>query len=244
MTVHSTWKSYGAPNPTFTFTVTGLLGADTVTITPQTTATATSPVGSYPITVTASGADAVHYNLVAVAGTLSVRKVLLNVVPSEVLVTYGQTPAQPTAYTFSGFFNGDTASVVSGAPVLSTTVTSTTPVGYYRINFLSGTLTAENYYFPPASQAGAVHVTKAPLTVTANNLTMPQGGPIPTLTYAYSGFVNGETPASALTGTPQLATTATTHSQPGRYPIYISTRTLGSVNYHITAVAGVLTVTP
>jgi hypothetical protein len=244
VTVHSTWKSYGAPNPTFTFTVTGLLGADTVTITPQTTATATSPVGSYPITVTASGADAVHYNLVAVAGTLSVRKVLLNVVPSEVLVTYGQTPAQPTAYTFSGFFNGDTASVVSGAPVLSTTVTSTTPVGYYRINFLSGTLTAENYYFPPASQAGAVHVTKAPLTVTANNLTMPQGGPIPTLTYAYSGFVNGETPASALTGTPQLATTATTHSQPGRYPIYISTRTLGSVNYHITAVAGVLTVTP
>ena len=92
-------------------------------------------------------------------------------------ITYGQTPPPITAYTLTGFVDGDTGSVVSGAPVLSTTVTPTAPVGFYKIGVQIGTLTAANYYFNPFSSGEGVgrRSYKAPLKVTANNQTMTQG---------------------------------------------------------------------
>jgi hypothetical protein len=69
---------------------------------------------------------------------------------------------------------------------------------------------------------------------------MVYGGTFPTLTASYSGFVNGDTPAS-LTTQPPLGTTATPSSHVGVYPITAS----GAVdaNYIISYVGGTLTVT-
>lgn len=53
------------------------------------------------------------------------------------------------AYTITGFVNGDPSSVVSGAPVLSTTTTPSSPAGEYPITVAQGTLAAGNYYFAP-----------------------------------------------------------------------------------------------
>ena len=88
-------------------------------------------------------------------------------------------PAQPTAYDFEGLVNGDTASVVSGAPVLTTTVTAGTPVGNYQIGVQVGTLTAANYIFENTSNGmGVEEVLKVPLVVLASNQTMIQGGTV------------------------------------------------------------------
>ncbi|RAJ20055.1 MBG-2 domain-containing protein, partial [Pedobacter cryoconitis] len=84
-------------------------------------------------------------------------------------------------------------------------------------------------------------ITKAPLTITVNNQTKIYGAPIPTLTASYSGFVNGDTPAS-LTTPPILATTATTASAVAGSPYAITASGVVSSNYAITYVPGNLTV--
>ena len=53
----------------------------------------------------------------------------------------------PLTYTFSGLVNGDTTSVISGTPSLSTTATIVSPVGQYPITIAVGTLIAANYGF-------------------------------------------------------------------------------------------------
>jgi hypothetical protein len=50
-------------------------------------------------------------------------------------------------YTLTGFVNGENASVVSGAPVLTTTATNSSPIGIYPITLSLGTLAASNYTF-------------------------------------------------------------------------------------------------
>jgi MBG domain (YGX type) len=47
----------------------------------------------------------------------------------------------------AGFVNGDSAGVVTGAAALTTTASSTSPVGAYTISAAQGTLAAANYNF-------------------------------------------------------------------------------------------------
>jgi hypothetical protein len=81
----------------------------------------------------------------------------------------------------------------------------------------------------------------APLTVTANNASMPVGGPLPAFTASYSGFVNGDTAAS-LGGSPSLTTTATASSGPGTYPITAAIGTITNTYYTYTFVNRTLSV--
>ncbi|HBA72260.1 MAG TPA: hypothetical protein DCZ63_08760 [Geobacter sp.] len=50
-------------------------------------------------------------------------------------------------YTVTGFVNGETTAVLTGAPVLSTTAVTNSPLGSYPITITAGTLTAGNYNF-------------------------------------------------------------------------------------------------
>ena len=80
----------------------------------------------------------------------------------------------------------------------------------------------------------------APLTVTATNESMTYGGTVPALAYTYTGLVNGNTSASFTGG---LATTATSSSSVGSYPITQGTLA-ATGNYTIgTFNPGTLTVT-
>jgi hypothetical protein len=86
-------------------------------------------------------------------------------------------------------------------------------------------------------------VNPATLMVTANNASRTVGAANPAFTASYSGFVNGDT-AAVLSGSPSLATTATTSSPAGTYPITATAGSLSAANYAFSPVNGTLTVQP
>jgi hypothetical protein len=86
-------------------------------------------------------------------------------------------------------------------------------------------------------------VTKAALTIDADDQSRGYGEANPPLTVAYSGFVLGQTRAtSGVAGAPACTTTAGPTSAPGGYPITCSAGTLAAANYSFTFDPGTLTV--
>jgi type IV secretory pathway protease TraF len=248
VTIDNNWRLYGGANPAFKQIISGLVNGDKVSVTDQSTAIPASPVGSYAVTAVIGGPLASNYGPVTVVpATLKVLPAPLTLIAKDVSVTYGQSPTLPLQYNLYGFVNGDTSSVVSGAPILTTNVTSTTPHGTYPIDVQVGTLTAENYRIGtigPQGGSGAVSVTKAPLTVTANTVTMSKGGTVPPLTYSLTGFANGDD-ASVVSGTAQLSTTVNASTKGGEYPISVNVSGLSAANYYFVPAVhgGVVTVT-
>ncbi|MEW5819887.1 MAG: leukotoxin LktA family filamentous adhesin, partial [Cyanobacteriota bacterium] len=83
------------------------------------------------------------------------------------------------------------------------------------------------------------------LTVTADTQTKLYGDSNPTLTYAITGFIDGDTLLTSLTGTPSLSTTSNTTSPVGLYPINTSTGSLSSsLGYQFNLVDNSLTIDP
>jgi hypothetical protein len=74
-------------------------------------------------------------------------------------------------YTLTGFVNGETSSVVSGAPVETTTATKGSPIGNYPIEISQGTLSAANYG-GWATVNGILSI-KKPQTITFTQPTSP-----------------------------------------------------------------------
>ncbi len=238
ITPNNVSKVYGAPLPTLAVTYTGFVNGDAATSlttqpTVSTTATANSPAGAYPIT--ASGAVDPNYTIsYGAPGTLTITTAPLTITADNKSMTYGGTvPALSATYT--GFVNGDGPGSLTTAPTLATTATPTSPATTYPIT-ASGAVDP-NYTITYV--AGTMTVGKATLTVTADNKSMPLGGPLPALTVSYVGFVNGDV-ASNLTTQPTATTTATAASPSGGYTITPA----GGVsnNYTFVYVNGTLTV--
>ncbi len=236
-------RTYGAANPAFAATYTGFVNGETAAVLTgvpslTTSATTASPLGAYPITAAAGTLAATNYQFTFVNGTLTVSKATLTVAANNASRTYGASnPAFTSAY--SGFVNGETASVLSGTPALTTAATTTSVVGTYPITAAVGTLAATNYQFTFVD--GTLTVGKATLTVTANNAGRIYGAANPAFTSVIVGFVNGET-ASVLAGAPSLATAATPTSNVGVYAITPAVGTLAATNYQFTFVNGTLTI--
>ena len=106
----NTNKLYGAAVPALTASYSGFVNGDTagsLTTPPTltTTATAASPVGSYPIT--ASGAASPNYTITYASGTLTVNPAALTITAVNTNKLYGAAlPALIASY--SGFVNGNT----------------------------------------------------------------------------------------------------------------------------------------
>jgi hypothetical protein len=111
-------------------------------------------------------------------------------------------------------------------------------VGSYPV-----TITATNADGSVTSTSFTAAVTPAPLTITADDQTKVYGGALPLLSASYSGFVNGDTPAS-LTALPTLATTATANSPVSGNPYPITASGAVDPNYAISYLPGTLTVNP
>ncbi len=239
-------RIYGQANPAFTYTVMGLVNGDSASVLSgspsfSTTATAASHVGSYPITIDTGTLSAANYDITQFdSGTLTINQAALTVRADHQTKVYGQTLPNLTA-TFSGFVNGDTLAVVGGAPSLSTTATAASPVGTYPITVTLATLSALDYTFSAVN--GSLDVTKAHLTVTANDQDMGHGDAVPALTDAITGFVNGDLP-SVIAGVPKLSTTATSLSAAGQYPINVDVSGVSATNYDFNGIPGTLTVHP
>jgi hypothetical protein len=242
VTAANATRTYGAANPSFAVSFSGFLNGDTATAVsgnPSITSTATagSATGSYPITPAIGSLTAANYSFGPfVPGTLVITKAPLAVTANNQTRSYGQ--ANPTLdVVFSGFVNGDTTSVISGAAAVTTTATAASVVGTYAITPAAGSLTAANYSFGPFNN-GTLAITKATLTATADNKSRPYGATNSPLTISYSGWMNGDSP-SAITP-PSASTTATASSTVGTYPIILMGGS--AVNYALTLRNGALTV--
>ena len=245
---------YGAAVPAFSDQITGFVNGQnpsvvTGTASISTSASSASSVagGPYPITIAAGSLSAPNYSFTnLVGGLLTVTPAPLTVTANNASMVYGA--AVPTfSDQITGFVNGQNSSLVTGTPIFSTTASSTSTVagGPYTISIAAGTLSAANYTFTSFGN-GSLTVNPAPLTVTANNVSMLYGAAVPVLSDQITGFVNGQN-SSLVTGTPIISTTASSTSTVagGPYTIAVTAGTLSAPNYSFTnLINGLLTVTP
>src|SRR5207249_3877843 len=206
ITASSSSMTYGGTVPAITASYSGFVNGDnssSLTTQPvcSTTATKSSPVGTY--SSTCSGAVDSNYTINYVNGSVTVNAAVVTVTANKASRAYGAANPTFTA-SYSGFVNGDTAAVLSGSPSLTTPATASSPAGSYTITAAQGTLSATNYTF--AFVNGTLTVNGAALTVTASSETMTFGGTAPTITALYGGFVNGDN-ATHLTTQPTCSTT-------------------------------------
>ena len=245
VTANSASMTYGGTLPAFAASYSGFVNGDgqgVLTGSPSltTTATSSSPVGTYAITAAQGTLASQNYTFTFVNGTLTINAAVLTVTANSASMTYGGTlPAFAASY--SGFVNGDGQGVLTGSPSLTTTATSSSPVGTYAITAAQGTLSAQNYTF--AFVNGTLTINPAMLVVTANNATRQYGQQNPAFTYTMTGFLNGDTQGTATSGQPSLTTSATTTSPLGNYAIVASQGTLTAQNYTFAFVNAVLTIT-
>jgi len=240
---NNTMKAYGVPLPVLSASYSGLVNGDsaaslTTPPTLATTAAASSHVLPGGYAIIASGASDPDYTISYQPGTLLVTPASLVIMANSASKMYGAPlPALPASYT--GFVNGDGPASLATRPSMTTTATSASPVlpGGYAI-MASG---ASDPDYAISYRPGTLLITPAPLTITANSASMFQGTTVPPLSVSYSGFVNGDSPASLVTK-PTVATPATPLSPAGYYPIVAGGAS--SPNYAINYANGVLVVTP
>jgi len=183
--------------------------------------TVTMTSGTTACVVTANVAADSNYNAGSVTGTAGASKATATVTLSSTTQTYTGTALTPTVTTSPA----NLGITWSNAPQ--------TNAGAYSV---TATINDPNY---AGSVGGSFNINKAPLTITADNKSMAQGGSVPPLTATYTGLVGGDQPAVAPVN---LTTTATSSSPAGTYPIYFNGAPT-TANYTITTVNGVLTVT-
>src|SRR6202030_803264 len=259
VTADNQTRAYGAANPTLTATTSGCvngetLGASGVTGTASVTTTAVANSGvagsPYAITPAVGSLTAASYDFtIFTPGSLSITKAHLTVAADNQTRAYGAANPTLTA-TVSGFVNEETlgTSGVTGTASVTTTAVGNSGVAGspYAITPAVGSLTAASYDFTIFTP-GSLSITKAHLTVAADNQTRAYGAANPTLTATVSGFVNGEVlGTSGVTGTASVTTTAVGNSGVAGSP-YAITPAVGSLtaaNYDFTIFTpGSLTIT-
>jgi hypothetical protein len=225
-------KTYGDPNPALTATVTGTVNGDVLDYALATTALQFSNVGDYAITVILGSNP--NYNVTPTNGTLHISPKNASVTADNKDKTYGQ--ANPTlTVTVTG-------QVTGGDPInytLSTTATQCSNVGTYAIAVTLGS--NPNYNVTPTN--GTLTITKAHLTVTADNKSKTyNGAPFTAFTVTITGFTCGDGMA-VVSGSAGFTGTAVGATLPGSYTITPTQGTLSATNYDFTPlVNGTLTI--
>ena len=239
-TVADASRVYGDSNPEFNISYSGFLngedeGVITTKPTASTSATPTSNVGTYPITV--SGGVAQNYTLRYETGTLTITKAGLKATVKDATKVYGENNPSFTI-SYYGLKNNEKAPAWTSQPVFQTEATRLSGVGQYVINAVNAV--PVNYNLE-AITSGTLTITPAALTIRANAASRKYYAENPTFNYTCSGFVNGDT-QSSLSVAPSLTTTAKLSSKVGEYEIKVSGAE--SKNYSISYVNGILTITP
>lgn len=189
-----------------------------------------TPTASPPNGYTSYGSIG-QYNL---TGTVQVAVTQTITFPAIAAHVYGDAPFALGATSSSGLTVSYT--VASGPATVSGSTLTITGAGDVTIR---ASQPGNGSYAAAPSIDRSFTVAKATLTATADDQTRNYGQPNPTLTIRYAGFVNGDD-VSVLTSTPTAATTATTSSAAGGYPITLTGG--GAANYALTLVNGTLTV--
>ena len=189
---------------------------------------ATSPVGEYDITV--EGGAAQNYSFKYVPAKLTVNKAPLKVKADDKSRMEGEANPELTV-TYTGFKNGETASVLDQQPTVTTTATKESPVGTYPITVSGGS--AKNYEL--SYENGTLTITEGKLQLTAKSYTREYGEDNPVFEFEQAG-------TATLKGVPAITCAATKESPVGTYDIIIEQGTVENGN--VTFVNGKLTITP
>lgn len=171
--------------------------------------------------------------------TLTINQATLTVTAEAKTKIYGDTNPALT-FSYSGWKNSETETVLDTKPIASTTVTLTTSSGTYEnaITLSGGNDNNYDFTYIPAD----FEVTKGILIVWLDPKTKEYGQDNPVLTYRYTGFMNGDDEAD-LDILHFPSTTVDKYTEPG---VYVSAITMvGGLdnNYQIFDVPADFTVT-
>ena len=223
----------------------GVVGSDAVNLvkTSAVGAFASADVGT-GITVnvsglTLSGAKSGNYTLTQPTTTANITKRSLTVTATGVNKTYDGTTTA-TATLSDNRVGGDSLTVSYTTATFSNKNVGTNLTVNVNGISISGTK-AGNYTLANTTAIASANITKAILTIKADNKTKTYGAANPALTVSFSGFVNGET-SKVLTTQPTAATTATAKSSVGNYSITVNGA--AAANYSFSYGAGTLTINP
>ena len=222
-----------------------LTGTPTGTYNSKDVATATTVTfGGLALTGTGNG----DYTLTAStqAATITPRTVTASIIGDPSKTYNGSTSAtlSPSNFSLTGVISGESFTVTQTAGTYNSkdvSTATTVTASLSAANFTPGSGTLASDYTLSTTASGAGNINAAPLTVTATDQPMTYGSTVPALTYTYTGLVNNDTSA---TFSGSLATTATSSSSVGDYPITVGTLA-ATGNYTIgTYNPGTLTVKP
>lgn len=225
LTAKNYTRKYGEANPVFEITTEGPAVDGQPEIICE--ATATSPVGTYPILVKPGTIrnTCVDY----VAGTLTIEKAPLTISAGTYIKKQGDAMPEFTL-TYDGFKNGETKDVLTKQPSVTCEATVASAPGEYPVT-VSGA-EAQNYDISYIS-GKLVVVDADAIIVKANNYSRVYGDANPTFDFTVDG--------TTLDGTPEITCEATTTSPVGTYDIVVKQGTVK--NYNVSYVAGTLTIT-
>ena len=194
--------------------------------------------GVGPCSITATQAGNTSYKAgKPVTITFTIAPVVLTVTANNATRVYGA--ANPAfSDTFTGFVAGDSASVVSGAGVNTTTATTTSVAGRYPITVAQGSLSAANYTFTFVS--GSLTVTNAGQTITFAPPATATFGDAP-ITLNATGGPSGNPITYTVTGPGTLVGNILTLTGAGN--VIVTANQAGNANYPAaSAVARTITV--
>ncbi len=232
-------RNYGEPNPEFVISYEGFVAGDneeSLTQKPVATCVAdTLSLGSFPIVLSGGVSDL--YTFVYTNGTLTIGSVTTALSVAEIgEKVYGDQPfALPVVTTNSNrgeisytIVDESVATIVDGRIHIKGAGTTTLVVKQ-----------AATDSHTSAEASVPLVVSKALLTVTADNKECRQGDELPELTYTCKGFVAGED-ETVFTVQPELSCEVSTTEQAGTYLISVTGGE--AANYEIAYYSGTLTV--
>ncbi len=239
VTADNQTKIYGDANPALTFSYSGWKNDNTtadLTSLPSasTTVDLSSPVNVYSDAITLSGGVDENYDFTYVPSDFSVTKATLTVAADNQTKIYGDANPELT-FSYSGWKNDNTTADLATLPSASTTVDLSSPVNVYShaITLTGGV--DENYDF--AYVQSDFSVTKATLSITADNKARKYGEQNPALTVSIVGFRNSDD-RSVIDVMPAISTTAIPTSHAGTLPITLNGGS--DNNYNLTLINGEL----
>ncbi|WP_296249287.1 MBG domain-containing protein, partial [uncultured Stenotrophomonas sp.] len=237
ITANNGSKTYGQGDGFNGFSSKGLLNGDTVTDVDlaSTGSAATANVGNY--TITASNADGTglsNYDITYVDGTLSIGKAGLTITANNGSKTYGQGDGF-NGFSSKGLLNGDT---VTDVDLASTGSAATANVGNYTITASNADGNGlSNYDITYVD--GTLSISKAGLTISANNTSKRIGQLLALDGYRSSGLLNGD----SIDSVSLFSDGNNVNAQPGAYTILASdAQGTGLSNYDISYQNGSLQV--
>jgi hypothetical protein len=239
ITANDQVRLYGQTNPALTVQYSGFVDGDNQGVLSGSPALSTladtnSPVGTYAIVAANGSLTATNYALSFVNGTLTIDPEPLSITAKDATRQYGAT--NPVfAVTMEGFVNGQDPTALAGTLSITTSADPGSSVGAYAI--VPAGLSSTNYALTYAN--GALTVTQAPLTVTANSAIRQYGTPNPVFSGTISGLLNND-PISV-----NYNCAATQSSPAGSYSIVPSLNDPQdkAPNYAVTLQNGTLTIT-